>query len=72
MAGREDPRRAGSPPRSTALHPTMAVGRIEAQECLLLVEEEEEEEVLDLLEEVLALEGRARGECRCNASRPAN
>ena len=50
----------------------MAVGQIEAQECLLLVEEEEEEEVLDLLEEVLALEGRARGECRCNASRPAN
>ena len=30
------------------------------------------EEVLDLLEEALALGGRARDECRCNASRPAN
>ena len=41
-AGREDPRKVGSLPKSRQLLPTMGVGPPEAQECLLWEVEEEE------------------------------
>ena len=43
-AGREDPRRVGSLPKSRQLLPTMGVGRLEARGCLLWEEVEEGEE----------------------------